>query len=142
MRVTSSIPIEIQNHQHPKYSYQGKPSSSRKDSKNSQSCGRLKAKVDIKEKGEIPKAAESSSFYMLYLKESVVLPSRERSHIPPWAKERHRLKSTFGRRYVSSWEGIIHHFVSCFFFQRQRRLVVETQAIFWRSWARNSDSDL
>ena len=30
VRVTSSIPIEIQNHQHPKY--QGKPSSSRKDS--------------------------------------------------------------------------------------------------------------
>ena len=27
-------------------------------------------------------------------------PSRERSHIPPWEKENHRLKSTFGRGYA------------------------------------------
>ena len=28
--------------------------------------------------------------------EGVFIPSRERSHIPPWEKEHHRLKHTLG----------------------------------------------
>ena len=35
---------------------------------------------------------------------SGMLPFREQVHIPPWLKETHRLKSTFGKGYVSSQE--------------------------------------
>ena len=34
-----------------------------------------------------------------------VIPSRERSHIPPLEKENHRLKKSLGEGYVSSQEG-------------------------------------
>ena len=35
----------------------------------------------------------------------IMMPSREPSHIPPWGKENHRLKSALGKGYVSSQEG-------------------------------------